>query len=1074
MLVGSAAILAQSVVSGLRGTVTDPNGAVVAGAQVTLTEPSTGSAKTVVTDSSGNYEFAELKPGTYKITVTGQGFSTYQADEVLIENLQTRRVDVSLKVGSEAESVTVNAGAAVITTEGGTISSNFSKLRVADNPTTDTYPSPYSLFTTLPGVQGNGWDLKVSGQNASQQTIGLDGVINDRYGEQNNNINFYDEATITTVNATADNARVVNYNLVSKRGENKFHGMAYYKRFDSVFDARDFFEPQKTTRFEHEAQGEISGPIWKNKTFFYFSWFYQRVPTGTFFTAQVPNTKWRTGDFSDLLGHPDPNDDTVIYNPFTGNPFPGNKIPVNMLSQVALKLQNYFPTPNSDIPGNANFSWIHPFADDYFKANFPFIRVDHNFTKNNSLNAKWTRRKTPYVLGDNVPDLFWTRLRNHGQFSATDTQIFASNLINSFTFGWSHDRIEDGLPTAGQKPVVGSQVISETGLQGTNPGGFTGVGFPSISFSSVTNLNTVSGGIRANDDTLSYEDSVTWTKGRHVLKFGGEVNTFKAFSGVIPNYGSLTFDGSFSGFDYADFLLGLPITSSRVSPRVNRTRNNKEMGFYGTDSFKVNQRLTVDFGLRWDYYGLPRYKDGLEYNFDPSTGTLIIPTGTRSEVDPAYPGAITIVEGNPIPKADLKNFRPRVSAAYRFGEDFILRGGYGQFTERFSRFYFDLALGGGPFSKFAETYTNSINDSGQPLFQLPNPFPASQDGRSFPGAQSVSGFPLQNNDGTIHQYNISLEKEINGLGLRASYIGSRGVGLRAFVPINERTPSATGATNPRPYPQYRTISYLRNDFGSKFDSMQFEVQRRRGDFTFDAHYTYSLTRSNLYYEPRTGTTLPASPDPYNPTSQWAVDSGTRKHLFVATSQWSLPLGKGRRYLSNMPGVVDAILGGWRIQTISYIGSGQYFTPYICGQSQAKYGTYGGGCIRPDVSGDPNFSRSQRSVEQWYNSSAFSIPTSGTYGNAKADSLEGPGLHVHHISLAKTFSWNERYKLTYTWSVANIFNTPNFGNPSGDIHCVLNNPDDYCGAALGYTLGVGGGAPENGGHRSMYMKLRFEF
>jgi hypothetical protein len=176
----------------------------------------------------------------------------------------------------------------------------------------------------------------------------------------------------------------------------------------------------------------------------------------------------------------------------------------------------------------------------------------------------------------------------------------------------------------------------------------------------------------------------------------------------------------------------------------------------------------------------------------------------------------------------------------------------------------------------------------------------------------------------------------------------------------------------------------------------------------------------------------------------------------------------------MPGVVDAILGGWRIQTISYIGSGQYFTPYICGQSQAKYGTYGGGCIRPDVSGDPNFSRSQRSVEQWYNSSAFSIPTSGTYGNAKADSLEGPGLHVHHISLAKTFSWNERYKLTYTWSVANIFNTPNFGNPSGDIHCVLNNPDDYCGAALGYTLGVGGGAPENGGHRSMYMKLRFEF
>lgn len=230
LLISGLMAAAQSVTAGLLGTVTDPQGAVVAGAEVTLTEPSTGITKTVVTDSNGNYDFHEVKPGTYQVKVKKDGFAAFVADNVLVENLQKRRVNATLIVSGTDATVTVDAGAAVITTEGGTITSTFDKKRVADNPSIDTYPSPYSLFTTLPGVQGNGWDLRVSGQSPSQQTIGLDGVINDRFGEQNNNINFYEEANITTVNATADNPRVVNYNLVSKRGENRFHGMIYYKR----------------------------------------------------------------------------------------------------------------------------------------------------------------------------------------------------------------------------------------------------------------------------------------------------------------------------------------------------------------------------------------------------------------------------------------------------------------------------------------------------------------------------------------------------------------------------------------------------------------------------------------------------------------------------------------------------------------------------------------------------------------------------------------------------------------------------------------------------------------------------
>lgn len=1071
----SASLKAQSVTSGLRGTVTDQQNAVVPNANVKLIEPSTNQTKIVVTDTNGNYEFGEIKPGIYKISISKQGFSDYVAENVVIENLQIRRIDAQLQVsGAGTNVVSVDAGAAVITTEGGTISSKFDKARIADHPVPDTYPSPYSLFVTLPGVQGNGWDLSVSGQNPSQQTIGLDGVINDRFGEQNNNINFYEEATITTVNATADNSRVVNYNLVSKRGKNQFHGMAYYKRFDSVFNARDFFAQEKYPELIHEAQGEVSGPIWKNKTFFYFSMFHQRIPTGTPMTAVVPTANWKNGDFSDLLAQ-----GIVITDPLTGNPFPGNKIPVNRMSTVSQKIQSLlFPLGNEPEPEYNNaliyYEWLHPYAGDFYKGTFPFIRIDHEFTKNNSFYAKWTQRNTPYILPNQLPSLFWTRHRKHGNFSASDSHIFTPKVINTFTFGWSRDYIEDGKTFDKEfVPIDGSQFISNVGLQGVNPGKYTGAGITTIDFSNFTDISTVSGGIRNNDDTFSFQDNLTWITGKHSLKFGGEVNTFKTFFGEIPNYGNLRFDGSFTGYDYADFLLGYPVSSSRTSPRNNRIRRNKEIGLFFSDSYKVNNRLTLDFGLRWDYYGVPKIEDGLQYNFDLATGNVVIPPGTLPEVDPAYPSSIKIVEGDVLPKSDLTNFRPRISFAYDFGNSLILRGGYGQFTERFSRFYFELMGINGPFAKFAESYNNTTDASGAPVLSLPNPFPATQNGRSPQGGQSVQGLPMQEESGTIHQYNVSVEKELFGLGWRASYIGSRGVNLRYLLPLNNRPPSATGQILPRRFPQFNNVTYLDNGFGSKFNSMQFEIQRKRASFAFDAHYTYSSNKSNLYFERRTGGYLPASPDIFNPYSQWVNDSVTRKHMFVATTQWAVPIGRNGWVLRDAPGFVEAVLGGWRLQTVSMLGSGQYFTPYTCGQSQARYGTYNGGCVRPNVTGDPMDVSGGRTIDNWFNGTVYSVPAPGTYGNALANSIEGPGLNVHHLSLIKSVLLKERFKFTYTLGIGNLFNHPNFSNPSGDVSCVATG----CGInpiGVGGTLGAGGGAPENGGYRTMYMKLRFEF
>jgi hypothetical protein len=712
----ASSVMAQTGLSVLRGTVNDQSAAAVPGAEISVTELATNiKARTVTSDSNGNFEIPDLKPGSYRLRAEKIGFRPFVAGDLLLDSGQTRRVDIVLQVGGTTEEVTVKAGAEVITTDTGTISGGFDKNKFQFTPLVDVYPSPFAMFSTLPGIQGNGWDLRVSGQGRTQYSQGFDGVDNDMTGEQSNNFNFFQEATIVTVNATADSSRLGRYNLVSKRGQNQWHFMGYYKHFNSGLNSRYFFETQKTPFIQHEWQAEASGPIFKDKTFFYFSWMQQRIPLGFFYRASVPTQKMRNGDFSEFTAEDDP----PLIDPRTNLPFDGKKIPIERINSVSSKLQDlYIPTPN--LAGQnqfvSNFGWVHPFHYDYYQGDWPFIRVDHQLTANNQIFGRWHRRKTPYFLVSNLPQLTWTRLRDHRQLVIGDTHVFSPSLINTFTFGRSTDFIEDGTEQAGITPINANEVISQIGLEGVNPAGYQSAGFPSFSFSgrgNVTGLSTTIGGLKNDDSILTFEDNVTWSKGRHVWKFGAQYHAYRTFSGIVPNYGSFSFNGDFTGYAYADFLLGLPSSSSRVDPLVNRARKTKELGLFVMDTFKVTQKLTLDLGLRWDYYAIPMYEDGLIYNFDLETGNVIVPQDALAQVSPLYPQTINIVTGDPQPKPDLRNFRPRLSFAYRIGNrnDFVVRGGYGAFTERID--YFQRVLGGGPY-QIGESYDNEIVDRNHP------------------------------------------------------------------------------------------------------------------------------------------------------------------------------------------------------------------------------------------------------------------------------------------------------------------------------------------------------------------------
>ncbi len=1045
----ATALLAQTEKATVRGTVTDSTGAVVPDAVITVTDIATSIDRKIPSDANGNFEVPDLQPGTYRVKADKVGFRSFVAASVLLDAGQVRRVDIPLQLGSTTETITVEAGAALIQTDSGTIGGDLdTRKKYPDTPLVDIYPSPLALLTTTAGIQGNGWNVVMNGvSDRSKQTWAMDGIANDTTGDQNDNPNFFEVVQVTAIDGGADNARAASFNMVSRHGSNSFHGAAYYKHENSALNARDFFSPRKTPYIFHEFEAEASGPIIRNRTFFFAGWMHQSIPLGSFRTASVPTLLMRDGDFTQFK---------TVKDPTTGNPFPGNIIPSSRFSSVSMAVQDlYYPTPNLGAPGalSLNYGWVHPYNSDLYKGDWPFVRLDHRVTDKNNLYFRWMRRLTPYVTPGPVSTLFNTSARDHRQWVISDTHVFAATVVNSFSFGHQTDLQHAGEEERGVTPLAGDAVVKAIGLQGVNPGGYHVEGFPAMSISGVTGLSMNSGAlnnISNNSGINTFEDSLTWSRGKHVLKFGADYRHFWNCCGNIPTqvYGNFSFNGTYTGTGYADFLLGIPFSSSRLIPLVNRLNHQNQAGIFISDSFKITKRLTLEYGLRWDYYGAPISNDGLMYNFDPTTGDVVVAPGTLSKVHPLYPKTITVVEGKVVGEPDMHNFRPRISAAYRVTDKWVVRGGYGEFTESYS--YFARLLNTGPY-QLAESYTNVLTE-GVPLFTFPNPFPGSLSSANVP-SQGITGYPLDTRNGAIRQFNFTIERELHGLGLRASYIGSRGAGTNYNYNINKPVPSTIPFSASRnPYPQFTSVSTTHTDGLSHYDSLQLEAQRRMGSFTFDASWTFANNMNNYSI----------TENPYDVTDRWERDGADRRQYFVISTTWAVPVGKGRRFLSGAPALVDRVLGGWNLQTISTFATGAYFSPGFSGTNPSNTNTSGG---LPDRLADGNLPSDQRSDTRWFDATAFAVPQPGYFGNSGGNVLVGHGINVHHLSVAKTFHILEQLRVTMTGQMSNLFNHPHFNNPNSSI----NNPNPGL-----FTSEIPQYNPERQGARQIGLKLRIEW
>ncbi|MBK9168496.1 MAG: carboxypeptidase regulatory-like domain-containing protein [Bryobacterales bacterium] len=1044
---------AQTDQATLRGNALDQTGAAIPDVTVTLVSAATGVTRTTKTNATGIYELPYIVPGTYRLTAEAPGFKTFVATDIAMSARETRRLDISLELGTVGTEVTVSAGAAVIATEGSQIAGGFEQTAYVNSPLSQSF-FPQAYMTTLPNIQTNngGWGLRFAGQPSNQTVQAMDGVPNDGVLNLVNNMQDFEELQVVAVNNSAEYSRVANFTMAGRQGTNEFHGRVYYDVTNSALNARKFFDPRRIPFKQHQGGLNVHGPVIKNKTFFYFGYSLTRIPSTTFFNRNTAPDAFRDGDFSLLQRQTNP---VQLRDPLSGQPFANNQLPRSRFNPLSQRVQdNYIPRPNQGGPDlrQNNYGFTHPWPTDILKWDSVTTRIDHNFGEKNQLFGRFINRLTPYVLAGTFPNVgTWTRDRDHHSIVISDTHMFTPNLINTFRWGWIKDYFIDGTTIDGFTPVTGDQVVQDIGLQGVNPQGLSQMGFPVMNIVGLTNIRQQPGGVNLDRRDFAYANSTTWTTGSHVIKFGGELRTFRDFNGGVPegNYGSFQFNGSLSGEAYADFLLGFPFQSTRLDPFINRTRNASELGLYITDTYKVSRKLTLDYGLRWDFFGASKYKDQRQFNWDRATGDIIVPQEVLGNISPLYPSNINIRAGNPVPESARDNIRPRIGVAYRLRDDFVLRGGFGAYTETLGNFA--RIQTGGPF-QIAETYFNSITN-GRPELSFPNPFPTTLAGAAIP-SQSTNGFPDRTDNGVIYQFNVSLEKQFGSLGTRASYIGSRSRGLNFDMMINKPEASTIAFTQARrPFNQFVNINYAFNDGRSNYDSFQIELTKKAGQFTFNGHYTLASNMSDFLNRQ----------DPYN-YKFWNRDDFTSRNRVVVTTTWDIPVGKGKQFLTDAPRGVDLLLGGWQLSTISYFQSGAFFSPAFTGADPSRTNTFGG---LPDRIGDGNLSRDERTIERWFDASAFVAPPVGRFGNSGVNILEGPGLNLHHLSAIKSFAITERVSFNFQAMFSDVFNRPHFGFPNSNITVP---------AQVGRIGAIrdGTGGRERSGGREVLGRFRIDF
>lgn len=1086
---------AQSTFGSFVGTVHDPSGAAVAGGIVTVKNTGTSAQRSTLTNEKGDYVLVNLEAGSYELTVEAPGFqkSRYTAE---LAARDTVRVDAALSVAAQTSTVMVNASAeAVITTDVSSIATAKTGRELVDLPVAiasrgSGSTSPISTLTTQAGVQTDAsGNLSVAGAKPSMLSVSIDGIssVSPRssaaISELFPSFGAIAEIRVSEINNAAEFGGVSDITTTSRGGSNAFHGGLFDNLQNTAFNARNTFSASVPKLDMNDFGVFAGGPVFvpglyhgRNKTFFFASYEGLRLAKQSVLTESVPSLALRSGDLSAYK---------PVKDPDTGAPFPNNQIPVTRFSPISSNaLAMFYPLPNTGAPNavSNNFAMNFPTPIDSDQGD---IRIDQVIGSRQSAFARYTYKKRSVL---NAP----TGSVNQGPTTAPEVDagltvahnwILTPHLVNEVRAGFNSTN------SSSSNQTLATQTISQLGFTGI-PDPPPGSGSPSFS---ITGFQAASFGASSisKGKNLQLIDNLTWVRGRHTLKFGGDYRHMTAlFSNVFASSraGTYSFNNSVTssiiGNAYAAFLLGIPDSTGLATVLNPDTFSyGNSYALYAQDDWKATSRLTINYGLRWEYHPafndhysnladfLPDYSATI--NGVPVHGAVVVPDKGMKWVNPDFVASITPTPILSATQAGLPqsmhynskaSFAPRVGFAWRvFGDDkTVIRGGYGRYVETLLSAL--ITAGWAVEASEVGSYTNSIVN-GKPALTFPYAFPSNL---SQPGVATFEyASDIHYKDPIVQQWNFTLERSLGfATALRVSYDGSHGSNLGYSINLNQVPANTVGfavAKANAPYPIWAHITDYLNGARSNYNAFTVAVNKRFSHgLQFQNSYVYAKNLSNgAGYNPTafTGEAGGRVTDPRNIDLDYGNVAFTRRSRFLSTFLYDLPFNRGGPLMRRLA-------GNWQLAGVLLFQTGPFLTVTASGAD--PMGTNFPnleGAGRADVVSGVSVKPQNQSTQNWVNAAAFAIPANniGRPGNSSIGSVVGPGTQAVSVSLFKTVKFTEVKSFQIGAAASNVFNHPNYATPSLN----LASPSSF-GTITSMQ------SQENGGPRSLQLTARILF
>jgi len=1028
------------------GTVVDASGAVVPGATVTIKNADTGITANTVTDGQGNFQFLNVRIGTYSLRAELQGFSAAVAENIAVTVNARQRVDLTMKVGDIGETVQVTGAARLLESESSDRGQVIGREQIVNLPLNGRAYADLALLS--PGVRKSSisdsrdGSFNVNGLRSSLNNFILDGVDNNSYGTSNQGFSnqvvqvspdAVEEFKVQTNNFSAEFGRaggaVINASFRS--GTNRFQGTAWEFNRNTSLNATGFFKPSsgvKPSLSRNQFGGVFGGPILRDKAFFFgnYEGFRQVQRTVTF--SSVPTLAQRQG----IMGKP-------VRNPLTGEVYADGVVPQSLITPFARQVLAGLPEPTR--PGVSNNFDTLPRRQDY---NDKFdIKLDQQFNTSTSGFVRFSHRKAdnfepPPLPGEtSSPSNAFVEILNQQVATGVTRTIGLTSLLEV--------RVGVSRTKAG-KTALGTgtpNMFDRFGITGLPTDTVFAGGLTQQSVSGWTTWGRQSSNPQFQDPLVwDARINYSWIRGLHTLKTGYEYQRINTdIDDVHPKYGADGYSGQFSRptgaaadaatFNLVDFMFGARNTYELVNPFVFRLRQRMHFG-YVQDDWRVKPNLTFNLGLRYEL-GTPQWEeDNFLTNFDPATNTLI-----QARDGSIYDRALV--------EPDKNNFAPRLGVAYSLTPKTVIRSAFGTSYIHFNR------LGGENLLSFNGPHVVPIAITQQPSLgpcaanQAPTScFRLTQQGypegfnvpANFnPVNGRVNYIPSDTDTGNVQNWHVTVQRELlPNLLVDVAYIGNRSRNLVILGDFNQARPNNAGEDVPlqgrRPIQGYQFIQAAFDGGKANYHALQIKVERRytRGLYLLNS-FTYSKARDNASGHLETANGDNSRVNYRDIEGEWGISGYNQPLNNTTTIVWELPFGKERRWANRLNPILDGFVGGWRLTAINTMTSG--LPVNLTYSPSSTFSVSGAPTYRPNVNGDIY---GDGSINNYFNRDNVTVPTDRTqpFGNAPRNAARGPAIYLMDLGLHKSVGLGiSETRLEFRVEAFNVLNKTNFGAPNGN-------------------------------------------